>query len=669
MSGAFETAAGAFAVVGVADVLIRTGREIITFLHDVKDAPEDVSRLCQTIEDTVGLADGLKRCIDELKTRGTSFATTDNFTALESATKSSNRELQTLKVATAKFKATKKTWSNVKYVLSKDKVAKTTYKLEHLKALLGGCLTQAYGELSADDHANIETALRTGFDKVVTHISTSSQDVQTRLDGLQRSVVSAGDVRHQELTMQTRRHIEGVKSTLDGNQNTLLARHDNQEISLSAIQRAQSTLLNRQTRVASHASKQTASILRTVERGNRRAARDSNAQLGKLEDVVTEVKHVKQLLSRNNGGAARTPRSNRSISFLGENRKDILMYLLPLQKELMTALDTLTAQHGQEVSMSDTCWLREEIQALVGSAYQEGAALYTGSTATSIDQWSYPEETVGYLRNSDPKPASLRLSPSSCPEDSEVGDNQVTRLLPKAHQNLKRKWTINMPSSEASIILPRSSSTRKPARHTEEVGFSSTLTQGQARFEIRARFVRDMMYKRCLRQYTQLNVFVEVEEVYDRIYYDLFKEGTIEDIDLALRQGTISPFHLDSDGNNLCLMYATLKERMDILDYLESQGVGQSALKRIEDVLELEGNAWLLYEDWREVWKRDEYPCRLPDDSDEDSIWIANENTDEDTDENNDEDTIENSAKDINEDIEENKDYPVDVGSSTKCSK
>ncbi|KAH7082052.1 hypothetical protein FB567DRAFT_97399 [Paraphoma chrysanthemicola] len=610
MSGAFETAAGAFAVVGVADVLIRAGREIIAFLNDVKDAPEDVSRLCQTIEDTIGLANSLKRCVDDLKTRGASFATTDTFTALESATKSSNRELQTLKVAAAKFKATKKTWSSVKYALGKDKVAKTTQKLEHLKALLVGCLTQAYGyvidryvmllcasatsvvltlslsELSADDHVNIETALRTGFDEVVTQISSSSQDVQTKFDGLQQSVVLVGNVRHQELMIQTRQQMEGLKSTIDGNQNTLVARHDSQEISLSAIQSSQSTLLNRQTRVATRASKQTASILRTVERGNRRAARDSNTQLGKLEDVVTEVKHVRQLLSRDNGGAARTPRSNRSISFLGENRDDILILLLSLRKEFPSGLDTLVAQRGKDVSISDVRTLQVEFQALINSALQEGAASCTGSTATSTDRWFYPEDTVGYLRDSDTKQTSIRSSPSSFPEGSEEGDNQVTRLS-KAHQNSTRKWTVHVPSSEARIILPRSSSKRKPARYTEEAGFSARVTQGQERFEICARFVRDMMYKRCLRQYTQLNVFIEVDNDISNFYHDLFEIGTIEDIDFALRQSTISPFYLDSYGDNLCLYYSTYYDRVDILDYLESQGVGQSALNHDTSIVSI----------------------------------------------------------------------------------
>jgi hypothetical protein len=53
MSGAFEAAAGAFAVAGVADVLVRTSREICSFLGDVSDAPEEIMRLREVIRETV----------------------------------------------------------------------------------------------------------------------------------------------------------------------------------------------------------------------------------------------------------------------------------------------------------------------------------------------------------------------------------------------------------------------------------------------------------------------------------------------------------------------------------------------------------------------------------------------------------------------------------------
>jgi hypothetical protein len=46
MSGCFEVAAGAFAVIGVADVAVRSGREVYEFLRDIADAPYEIERLC-----------------------------------------------------------------------------------------------------------------------------------------------------------------------------------------------------------------------------------------------------------------------------------------------------------------------------------------------------------------------------------------------------------------------------------------------------------------------------------------------------------------------------------------------------------------------------------------------------------------------------------------------
>jgi hypothetical protein len=142
MSGVFETAAGAFAVVGVADVLVRTGRELYSFLRDVADAPEGIKHLRDSIQETLVLYQTSKQCQDNLKARSTSATTSSAIPSLETANKSLNRELQSLKLLVSKFKGTK-TWSRVKYVLSEAKVTKAIANLEHAKALLASALTLA----------------------------------------------------------------------------------------------------------------------------------------------------------------------------------------------------------------------------------------------------------------------------------------------------------------------------------------------------------------------------------------------------------------------------------------------------------------------------------------------------------------------------------------------
>jgi hypothetical protein len=142
MSGAFETAAGAFAVVGVVDVLIRTGREIYGFLSEIKDAPKNITRLMESIDDTVQLSQASKACLDSLRNNAASLPKSGATLSLDSAIKALNRELQGLKNLTSKFRGNR-TWSRVKYVLNDAKIEKATRYLETHKSLLSGSLTLA----------------------------------------------------------------------------------------------------------------------------------------------------------------------------------------------------------------------------------------------------------------------------------------------------------------------------------------------------------------------------------------------------------------------------------------------------------------------------------------------------------------------------------------------
>ncbi|CAN9410573.1 unnamed protein product [Alternaria alternata] len=146
MSGAFETAAGAFAVVGVVDVVIRTGREIFAFLSEVKDAPSNIEKLLSSINDTVQLSQAAKACLRSLDTRHSSLPKAEAVLSLESAIKALNRELQSLKGMTAKFRGSK-TWSRVKYVLNNAKVDKAIRNLESNKLLLSAYLLPLQSDL------------------------------------------------------------------------------------------------------------------------------------------------------------------------------------------------------------------------------------------------------------------------------------------------------------------------------------------------------------------------------------------------------------------------------------------------------------------------------------------------------------------------------------------
>lgn len=138
MSGALETAAGAFAIVGVVDVVVRTGRELYRFLSDVSDAPDEVKRLNECIRDTILLVDALRNNAQANVDAGI-------VASVQAAVRALDRELQSLKLVLAKFKGAKTAWSRIKYALDGQKVAKTLINMERSKSLLVNSLTIIYG--------------------------------------------------------------------------------------------------------------------------------------------------------------------------------------------------------------------------------------------------------------------------------------------------------------------------------------------------------------------------------------------------------------------------------------------------------------------------------------------------------------------------------------------
>lgn len=140
MSGVFETAAGAFAVVGVADVVIRSGRELYSFFADIADAPKDVERLRDNINDITLLSETSRECLNHLKNSTTSVKV---IALLDSALKALSRELQSLKSLLGRFKGGNKAWGRIKYVLDERKTKKALDNLERSKTLLGNALNLA----------------------------------------------------------------------------------------------------------------------------------------------------------------------------------------------------------------------------------------------------------------------------------------------------------------------------------------------------------------------------------------------------------------------------------------------------------------------------------------------------------------------------------------------
>lgn len=145
MASGLETAAGAFAIVGVADVILRTGKAVYSFLADVSDAPLSMNRLRESIHDTTVLALACKESLKSLKTRAQSVGVTGGITPFNSALRAVNRELQSLNLIIGRFRGSNKTWDKVKFTLEERKIEKAVVNLERSKSLLANALIVAYG--------------------------------------------------------------------------------------------------------------------------------------------------------------------------------------------------------------------------------------------------------------------------------------------------------------------------------------------------------------------------------------------------------------------------------------------------------------------------------------------------------------------------------------------
>ncbi|KAF3047942.1 hypothetical protein E8E11_008173 [Didymella keratinophila] len=146
MSGALEVAAGAFAVVGVVDVLVRTGRELYNFLRDIGDAPANAAILCETVAESILLAEASKRYLLQLQSHTQHAPIADTTGAFTSALKALDREIRSLKLLTIKCKGNKKRWSSIRYALSEQRIDKALSNMERSKSTLANTLTMGFGK-------------------------------------------------------------------------------------------------------------------------------------------------------------------------------------------------------------------------------------------------------------------------------------------------------------------------------------------------------------------------------------------------------------------------------------------------------------------------------------------------------------------------------------------
>ena len=133
MTDPLSVAASALAIVGAADIVLRAGKELYGFLSDIKDAPENVKRLRNYIQDISRLIKSAKDFWEEQKRlappRATLSASLSSASShFEAVLRALNDELSCLVNLAKKHDGVAKPGGKIKWVFER----KIKYSVERL---------------------------------------------------------------------------------------------------------------------------------------------------------------------------------------------------------------------------------------------------------------------------------------------------------------------------------------------------------------------------------------------------------------------------------------------------------------------------------------------------------------------------------------------------------
>lgn len=150
MADPFSIAASSFAVLGVADVVLRTCLKCHRFLSDIQDAPASVETLTICLLNNTSLVQSLKKHIYGLKSTASPVEIIELQPAIEhfkTAIGALRREMDTLSGRFLKYNRMSKTWANVKHVVGEKEVRKIIERMEHSKSILSVALSLVEGSV------------------------------------------------------------------------------------------------------------------------------------------------------------------------------------------------------------------------------------------------------------------------------------------------------------------------------------------------------------------------------------------------------------------------------------------------------------------------------------------------------------------------------------------
>ena len=281
--------------------------------------------------------------------------------------------------------------------------------------------------------------------------------------------------------------------------------------------------------------------------GQRQAKRTRENEKHTLSHNHTAVmSKLEEIQNAQYASTSTTRDTLRNIYVYGEEPDMLVGYLRVVTREFETVVDHLALNGGNSVCSESARLIRTELHSILGSAGQELLREFTDHPVKSTDKWLYSED---HFKSSGKKPMSRRLA---WPAKSHRAHG-FTSGAARAGEALQREgpsrgtFDFPTPTGHFRMQVPQKRSGPDVSHEQQrrlELTFTGTDNQPFRKFAV------EFMYQRSMLT-VHLNVFTQCP---DGRAYDVVRRGSIAQIDAALRNGTISPYHLYSNGMPYCLL-------------------------------------------------------------------------------------------------------------------
>lgn len=363
------------------------------------------------------------------------------------------------------------------------------------------------------------------------------------------------DLHERNIVDKQNSHQQALKSHLTDH-------HQQNQQKISAVQLNQENFSSRQQRLLETSSRTEKRLLLLQAKGQK-ASRSSSQNHLKTRALLRDgFETLHAVLEKK---TVRTKTSGNTVYFRGERVDMIMSYLLPIKDELNTIINQVLSQSHHSLPIEEMLFLREELQRLLGSAAQEEAARYAMSTATSFDEWHF----LGLDNESIPSEA--KSQDNHAPEDGEMIGSR--RSIPEEQTKKKRDKTkmqtmsFKTGSREMKLHISQKNTTGHNNINSCDVGLSF-ISHAQSLTIVDIRFTQCILQQMRPRICAQLNVFTRVPYSLLKNHWRLFERGaTIEEIERAIRNGSVSPYHLDA-GEHPYLLRVSISISVLVVDVI-----------------------------------------------------------------------------------------------------